>query len=535
MATISLKKENIYSKAVDKLEEGDYIQGINLLYRSASSRGLDNERRLDLAIAYYNIGHYSYALKEFFLVLYKIGDDCDVLKYIIQCFMEIGEPDSALYYFKYCLDKGIFEDEDFDTEEFDFLPQSNIEIFDKRDKTKEIQLAHKMIIAEQFDFAEELLKSVGKESYQYVDARNFLAMLSIALDKPEEALLYCDEVLALQPRNIMALSQKFTALDMLERIEERDEIIAQLRNMQINDVMELAKIAVSFKLIGDDVLTAEYFEKIISQIPFDRDYLICAAQAEYNCGEYAKAKKLIVDALRLFPYDATVRFYAMQISERSDEAKFEVLPIIPAVQTAMWLSDLDNLSHLSVSAFERQIKTDEMYDIKINWLFQNDFAAVQLSLVPLLSKIKKYQPLLKEFLLDPFANLRAKREILYYYMINNPYFLEIAITVNDRLKITHPQISVDFRNHRLFPAYCRVYSLLIMMEKKFTSKLNKAFEKVIQAESKLECMTKPNYNALAAVMLKFVMGKSMSEESCCDNMECDMTDFKVFEELIYGQ
>lgn len=532
MSRISLKKDEVYSMALDKLEQGDFVRGIDWLYRSAPS-GLDKDRRIDLAIAYFNIGQYVFALKEFFIAFPKCNDDYEILKYIIHCFIEIGQIDSALYYIKYGIDKGIFDDEDIEMEDFDFLPEPQIEILDKRDKSNEIQLAHRMIIAERLDFAEDILLSVTEDSYQYTDARNFLAMISIVTEKPEKALAYCNEVLSIEPNNIMALSQKFTALDMLGKTEERNDVIARLNEIHTGEVTDFAKMAVSFKMIGDDEATAKCFEKILLQLPYDRDYLICAAQAEYNCASYDRAKKLIVDALKLFPFDATVKYFAKEIADRNAEKKFDVLPIVPTTQTAIWFADLDNLIHLSFSAADKLIKSDEMLDLKIRWAFQNDFTAIQLPLVRLLMKSPKYAKLFGEYLLDPFGNLRTKQEIISVYMSCNTDFGEIVFSVNERIKVSRPHISENIRNHAFFPAYCKAFSFLIMTGEKFVTKLNNAFTAVIAAEKKL--CEKPNFNAIAAVMINRLAGKFAAEDKCCDNMECDMTDFKVYKDLIYGK
>ena len=78
MSTILLKKSDIYLHALNHLERGDYIHGIHWLYRSAKS-GFDIDRRIDLAIAYFNIGQYAQALIEFFLALAQDEDNYEIL------------------------------------------------------------------------------------------------------------------------------------------------------------------------------------------------------------------------------------------------------------------------------------------------------------------------------------------------------------------------------------------------------------------------------------------------------------------------
>lgn len=530
MTKIFLKKEDIYSMALDKLEQGDYVTGINLLYRSAP---FDSEKRTDLAIAYYNIGQYAYALKELFIVFSDIGDDYEIIKNIIRCFIEIGQTESALYYIKYCLDRGIFDDEDLEFEDFEIDTENAIGVLDNRDKSQEIQLAHKLIFAEQYDYAEELLKSIDKNSYQYYDSRNFLAMLSLAEDKPDQALKYCDEVLSGDPDNVMALSQKFTAFHMKGQLEKRDEIIEILKEIKTSEVTDFAKMAVNYKLIGDDAMTMECFEKIIKQLPYDRDYLVCAAQACFNCGYTERARNIIVDALHLFPFDATVQYYAREISTCKKTNKFEILPVIPAAQAAIWFADLDKLTGLSFTAAERAIRADKDLDLKIRWAFQNDFTAIQIALIRLLIKSNRYKKYFSEFLLDPFGNLRVKREILSLYMANYPDFIMLALTVEEKFKKVKPNIPYAIRHHKLFPAYCKVFSMLIMTNEKFVAKLNRAFKEIMQSDERISISS--NFNALGAVLLNKLMGNHLTEEKCCENMECDMTDFKVFKELIYGK
>ena len=178
MANIIQLKNNAeywFDKGVEYSDAKEYLKAIDCFLKTLEMDENNCDVLLELAGCYSMLKEYDVAVSLYYKVL-SIDDKCEVAFIgLISVFMEQKKDLEAVYYIQHCMENKIIGD-DYEINVSSKMPDK-FKVLDKYDKTATITVARRLLLNGEYEYAHTLLKEVPKQSPQYLQALNLIAMI----------------------------------------------------------------------------------------------------------------------------------------------------------------------------------------------------------------------------------------------------------------------------------------------------------------------------------------------------------------------
>lgn len=339
MGTIVTFHPNIdyyYSRGLSLYESDNFIEAIKNYreaYRMAQS-GANGDFRsvleVEMACCYRNLN----LLREAQLMYYKALSDnnpdtaFDSIIGLVDVFGTSGNDEALKYYMDMAAKRGFSRELDYIDAASQFFSQRDYRVEPTHEKNM-LELGKKLMEAEQFDFARQLLEVVPPDSPSYSEACMSLAVLhNVHTGDGERALSYLEKVKTPSyPAEILVHTA--IACKHAGKEEEYAAALDELSALDPDDITSLTHIVRAMAHLNDPDLVIKYGRKLAAVSP-QRTAMLSYALALANRGELREARKILVMLQALYPYDAAVRVFSSLIARAGEKTDFSLTGELPA-------------------------------------------------------------------------------------------------------------------------------------------------------------------------------------------------------------
>ncbi len=531
-----------YEKAMQKYDDGDFVGCLELLF---TARELlddpycedDLTLLLEIADTYAEMGLFDESNKYYFILTqYNYSLD-EVFYSLIKNFILAGDLELAVYYLNFGMEVGLLNSDDgFSLEELEDLmkpPPEKPRLMKESDSDYLLQVARQLVNSHDTDFAKQMLASVPPHSKNYVDAKNFLALIEIGNGNAEKGIEHCDDVLELSPSDISALTAKLVARKMQGDEKEVEELKNALADMDITDLSDLGKAAMCMAEIGDSALTAKYCDRILKESPYERNIMLVGALAHANIGNRARAKDLIVSLCTVYGYDYTAKYYARIIDAHDGKTTLPLTFVMDAAEKARRIEKIEKALGQATNPidFVRSYEEDEELFEAVMWSVYEECDATAVKVGKMISRSRKGFPFARRILLYPDCPVVLKKAV-FLQLFKTGSIFRLSVVNNGKLLMFHPILPKVTRRAELVDAYWQVYSALAFIETDYDKKLNEWYKKAVAAFDKEK--EKLNSAAIAALIAyRSQINKIFALDTyCCEVFDCDHGDFVLYSEKL---
>ena len=464
--------QTYYDLAMKKLDEGDFPLGIYHLY-CALWRQPDPDIKLELAEAYFDIDNLELAEKFYVQVLAERPKDEDAYLGLINCMLQQNEYDLAEYYYHTAVNLGILDENEMVMD--DPPARSDIKIYDRTDKSELMNIAAKLMMSGDIEYAKQLLRSVRPEAKQYREANSLLAIIAFNEGDYDGTLAYAEKILSVEANDPYGLICKVMALHHLGFTTEFKENLSLLDAVGELDDKDTMRAAMCMMNIGLTDRAIKYLRRATDFNGYDRSVLTALAVCLGASENYEEAKKTVITAHRLYPEDAEIKLYARLISNGESEKLRQYM--LHGFSGKEWCRDvaafLDKYS--DAAAAERVLKHDGGMLDKINWLFTGDERALQVRAGKLLAADRSRHDLVRSLLLAPSLNLQVKKELFKAFLCHSADRV-VKIYICGLLRAFTPR---RFRRYEpLNDSYYSAYATFAFIDTDFDKRLFEAYGEI---------------------------------------------------------
>lgn len=510
----SVDDETYFQRATDYYAENNYFKSLEYLNR-ALELFYDPEYIFMRAQIFSEMGLYKRSNFEFFKLLYH--DD-----YVGECYLKISQNffmlkdmESALHYFRRCLDYDFDEDSDdfIDMEDlmnsivFSDEQEKGLKILSNdKDDENLIYLANLLMSDYQFEEAVQYLDKIKPESPHYLSALNHKGFCVGRSGNPELEVDYSLQVLSREPNNIYALCNLSDAYVLLGDRQRAAEVAHQLLKIAITDENDYYKVAVALLESGFLKEAISYLSKYLIYYPYHESAILLLSMAYYNNGQIEEARSCIFKLICIDPKDLIIKnIYKAYLSERYEPIQYSRQ--LSREKAEEYLNGLIE----AFSSHEKTIKAikhDEQFFSKLMWYLPigNEALLIDFFYKLAYSKDKRAINFLKECLLSSTIQDAYKKYILK--LLLQIKTRKIIFLLGKDVKIIIPKFYAKAKDYpeEFLIAAAEVYSWLVYLEEDFESRFARAFGRFLN-----KCETHKNeltdVKALSA-LFAYMLGKN---------------------------
>lgn len=462
-----------FNKGVEYSDLKEYLKAIDCFSRALEMSENDVEVLLEMAGCYTMLKEYDTAVSFYHKIL-TIDEKCEIAFIgLISVYIEQQKDLEAVYYIKHCAEKDIIS-EDYEinitTKEYD-----RFKILDRYDKTATITLARRLLTNGEYDYAHTLLKDVPKQSPQYLEALNLIAMIYLGQEKYVNSAMVCDEVLSLNTTDVYALTTKVVSMYYLGNKLEIDKALKVIDGLNFTEQSEIKKIAVCMQQIKDDARALVHFKKLLEFMPTDRNSNLAVAILEHNLGNKEASHLIMVKLAKLYPFDEVVRFYAKELYY--NDARLDVIFDLPQDEQMRRINIIEDVLTKKSTIHrvtEHAKKNKDFYNL-IKWLMSSDQIIISAHVGDFLAQHPFWHPLLREILASPTVNYYPKRECLGTFL-QYAQRKSFVLFVQDYLQFCRPKKPPAVVHESLEIAYYKVYAALVFILPEIGKEFTKKFK-----------------------------------------------------------
>ncbi len=477
--------EYYYDKALNCLENGDYVNGIDGLYETmrvineldTPPQSVDLEEvSLNLADAYLEMGQPSCALREYFRALSMGGDfSTEIEAGICESYRQTGYARAASFY---ALSVAKNDPELINELFSEFAHKDrkpDIRLLEKNDSFVGKQFTdEELSIIDEFNFDKS-----AKDKTEYIETRAFLSVVFLqredyesALDNATEAMRVADGEIF--PRALSAYVYIFFAIDSIETVQDE---INKLNDYESDDYEDNIVLASLTSQIGEEQLALKFATTALNKEPYSKEALLIKMQALYNIGEVAKAKSEAVKLCKIFREDPLIRIYAQKINSGDDDAK-SFPPSLVGKDRAKAYNVAETIIENPDLAFDAYNNEEEYFSIC--YVLDNAYEELQIKLGLALSKSKIWSDYLEDKLLDPELSPFVKGYILFGLITEqNLKEIQAVPTFMFRTEKFALPKNVEMQTDETKKAYALAYSLMLCADAVFEKELKSAYKKLV--------------------------------------------------------
>lgn len=414
------------------LKEERYGDAIDCYFRAlkTSRRNVDGIMS-KIAYVYQLTGDGIQAITWYLRALSRNPQNGDVYPGLVHEFSQLGYEmrDTAMYYFtlgkmRNIVTEGEIEDLNDMAASADDDAEEDMEVVDRCGYTDEERLVDDLNSAMRFERAGRYMKehaaeaayalfgSVDRKDSHYIGARRMMMKIEYERGDFTGAAMTAGELLKVNPADEEALIYSAAANHELGDCKERDRcynMVVPSSELSCEDLELLAKVAWN---IGDLTAAKKHLSSVQRYLPWDRNALLHLSLCCANLGEKENAKKYIVEAMRLYPDDLTLKYYSDRIAE--GDANFTMTDAVPDKEADRREDLLDDwmAERATVEAVTEGLKKDPQMREYLDWLFQEGDIGLQVDIARFLAQNGKWKDFLECQLLMPDAPEELKKNIL---------------------------------------------------------------------------------------------------------------------------
>lgn len=532
--------------ADDFLSVGNYPEAIDCLYRAYLKNKKDYEIMTRLGEAYTFIRDFNLAIMWFIRAL-NVNAKCDkIYAGIMQCYIDwgYGMSSAPFYYYTLGVKNGAFKTEDLmngvyddDLSDDDYeeaeevipnkhmsLKFANLRVTD----SMKYEAGRKLFEENHYNSAYKSLKDIPDTNAHYLDAQRMLMEIDVSKGCAKSASERAEIILKEYPADASALIHGAVAYGEKYDLKRRTELytrFAEIEDITPDQAGKGAAVAVALKKYEDAVRYLKMLKKID---PYNRSILLRMAQLYANLGDKARAKSNVIEALKLFPDDLTLKYYAEQIDALQGCASFEISDELPEEEAKAREKALDEwlLEKSTIGAVTAGLKENEKMREYLDWLFQEGDLDFQDDVAVFLAQSTKWKKYLETLLIDPSIDSNLKKEILIS-MFDNFCDCKVAVTtghIYQKLSYNPPVGLNDLaaKTYRIaFVNLAFISDGYVRNLNKAIVALNPALNVVMQQE------TEPDAYALAAAVAYRcgIVPGTFKKKECLKLFDCDEERF----------
>ena len=533
--SFGLNADNYYDRGVEEADEGKYIEAISDLYLALELDPGNIYIMSEMAYAYYDLGLVKQAIKVYYRIL--DADKYSDIAYIglMQSFVHENRLVSALYYLNLGIENGVL-DTDYDpAEDFSIADieekQPAFRVLRGTNHESAVNLAKRMTLTGEYDLAGKILDVVPENSEQYVDARNHIALLSLAKGDFATSEANARAIIEKDPGNACAYCTLVMACRAGGKTEEAKEALRMLDALDVKDRESVARVAACAMEEGDDEMTVKYYGRLFDFTPYECEPTLIYAEALFNIGRKEDARSYVTALRRLYPDDGTVTYYARLINDPKTE-HITLNYDIPQQEIDRRINYIeDKFSELAdvEKVVDAMYYDEELYDTVIWLLFSNEYVIAK-HVGSFLCQSELWQPFILDRLIDPDVLPATKKEYLLSYL-RYSHVKRFSLLVGDVMLFFTPRKPKCDDNFALQDAYWEAFATCAFVSPAFQPKLNKIYKKVVDVMNNPDFVPiKIDVIVLAAVMTRLSGAHPVfyGKEHCCEIYNIKTEDYDKY-------
>jgi len=418
---IDLSADRLIAVAADMVDNHNYIKALKMLNKNAEEEGGDEDSLMLYAEIYDDLGLCEMCINGWFRYLDEASPDSplsECYEGLAVNYMNIDKPQYSAFYYN----KLLFESRDIDEETRaqilkDFLTEEENPLKfvwppKLADCSETIKEGILKLREGDYEKAEEIFGQVHEDNPRYAEARNYVAMCKIILDKHAEAEEECLNILKKFPQNVQAMSTLTAVKCETGETKEALELTDRLLKIKTDNQDEIFKIVT---VCAENKMHAEAYRQILKlygEIAHEKPVMFFKAVSAYNCGKIAESLNAFDDLVTLYPDAVTARYYYDKV--RGGECEKELtyyyrLPQELREKALKYISDYIKLSPREAKSFEGFF---ELYDC-IKWCLDECGNDDEIKMLAAQVSVRAgFDDIVRNILLDAFCNDALKIETL---------------------------------------------------------------------------------------------------------------------------
>jgi len=522
-ASIDFSSDRLANMASDYLDDHDYIRALKMLNKNAVHNGNDEASYTLYAECFDDMALYEKCINSWFKYIDYVGDDADLAEAyegLVVCYLNIGQESFSAYYYNKLI--AVEPNDGFSLKD----RVEMIEAYMPKDENS-LRFAYPPKIA---DYSEQIDKgldymrendfenaikefdSVDESNKEfYFDARNYIAMCKVIIDKNDEAEQECENILSQDANNVSALTTLAAIKSQQHQKEEAAKLAERLIGLNLTRNEDIYRVATV--CCECDMHTEAYslLSKLDDHFTYDITVLFFRAVAAYNSGMVDKSLEIFDEILTVYP-DATVADYwynfILKDRKKPEEKrkKLEYFYRLPRRECEANITALTALNRLTDK--NAKLVASELNLLSaVNWCFETGDrgSCEQLRLLGAFSALKAgYEDVVRDILLDINTEDSVKMELLSGLACRNgggAYGITLC-NIYKRINL----VTVNFGKvgrSTFLKSYGLAFSRIAPLEESYGAKLAAAAEalyKKLESEGRLaSCRSIPGLAAAMAV------------------------------------
>ncbi len=499
------------------VKEERYGDAIDCYYRALKTARRNADRLMSkIAYVYQLTGDGVQAINWYLRALNLNPQNRDVYPGLVHEFSQLGYEmrDTATYYYTLGKMRNIVTNSEI--EDLNDMAESaddedeDVEIVDRRGYTAEERLIDDLNSGMRFERAGKYMKehaaeaayalfgSVDRKDAHYANARRMMMKIEYEKGDYQGAAMTAGDILKSNPTDEEALIYGAAANHALGNEKERDRCYKKVTlnsELSCEDLELLAKVAWS---MGDLASAKKHLSSVQRYLPWDRNALLHLSLCCANLGEKEAAQKYIVDAMRLYPDDLTLKYYSDRID--GGDTDFVMIDCVPDSEAERREDLLDDwmAERSTVEAVTDGLKKDPKMREYLDWLFQEGDIGLQVDIARFLAQNRKWKDFLEDQLLMPDTPEELKKNILIEMFDTRAECTVSATTGNFFRRLTYSPPPV--LNNAARDVYRYAYVMLAFYCDGFAPSLDEVTEKLNDSLKKLAPKDDKDLLALAAAV-----------------------------------
>ena len=540
MGNIVKFKPNIdyyYSRGLSAYESDNYIEALKN-YREAyllAKNGADIDFRsvleVEMACCYRGLQLFRDAQLYYYKALADSNPDSafDSIIGLVDIFGTLNNEEALRYYMDMAAKRGFSRELDYIEAAAQFFSQCDYRVEPSPDKNM-LELGRKLIEAEEFAFARQLLEVIPPSSPSYGEACMLLATLhNVYTGDSEKALHYLQQVGSAAPRADI-LVHTALALKRAGRTEEYESVIDEIACIDTTDVTLLSHIVHAMAMLGNEELVIKFGKRLAGISP-QRIPMLCYAIALNNTGDLREARKIMVLLQALYPFDAATLVFSSLIGRQGAPQRYSLMAELPDGTEASMLHELNDV--LSSCENDRDLLRQKLSDPYLRTAVLMVFRAgndnSKRILADIVAEIPYFEEFIRDSLMDP-GYPDADKRILLSVALNRLRRRPLYLTSHDicRPLFGHPPAKTVGKWRE---AYCLAYGAIALFgcedfERAFDSVFTKCKNAINEADIDVAAAAAVIVNRLKSV-------PPLKKDECCIELfGADRDAYFAYKELL---
>ena len=464
-----------YNKGVEYSEKGNFVEAIDNFHTTAKLEPNNPYNFVELGYNYTEAGLYREATESYLKALALDRSIDTVYLGLMQNFINLGDGDTAFYYFKLGMENGAFED-DFNVEDYIERVERKpmLKLYEEKEDDTVIVGARRLMATGQLKLARQILEEIEEGNANYKEAINNLSYLSYLEKDYEKCISLAERNLGLDGGDRFALANAVIGYHKTGNKQKEEECAKRLDEVTPMDSETLYRTASCFMQSDNSVLAHKYYGKMLEDNPYDLVNLMVYALSLYNLGKKDEAGKYMVMLRKLYPENHSVKYYARHVI-RKEIDHIPLGDVLPWGEHERRKHRIDEVFSMlsNLDAVVKRLDEDEEMKEMVTWMFEIEEYHLCKVISEFLGQHERWQEFLRERVAKPFGSPYLKRHYLTSLLLYSEK-RKFSVCFDGKFRIVSPS-APTFNNEKEERIYWIAYSACVSLGVKSVAKLKKAF------------------------------------------------------------